>query len=299
MDQYRFYLDEWLPQCPLEERDYGGYSAEIITGPHDICNNEHLRRATADQIDWGPPVPVDVFVMAEGEPPDRHITKIGGLPYRSSTAPWPTVADGTEMLSLTPYKNYDPRVAVDTERPMSFVGQVNFSNSKDLAGPLPGDLLLIFASDGFESIYLEWQSLGLEDLVLPDQMSGLPGFDPCYGYACRTVSYPKAVLTDDLTFQGSRVDSSYLLPRYQATQIGEAPFFVQQYLSDKPYRPLCTINSVGPNPHGHHPWINRDAPLLPKGEWGFSSNYLGIVDGGCIYVLTDQEGQYRWACDYY
>ena len=79
--------------------------------------------------------------MAEGEPTDRHVTKIGGLPYRPAKMPWPTGQDGT---------------------PMSFLAQINFANSKDLVGELPGDVLLVFTpdSDGFiESLSFEWQPL--------------------------------------------------------------------------------------------------------------------------------------------
>lgn len=78
---YCFVLDDWLPRFPLTERN-GHFQAQIVTSPWDLCQNEHLRRELHDAYAWGPAVPVDIFIMADGEPPDRHVTKIGGLPYR-------------------------------------------------------------------------------------------------------------------------------------------------------------------------------------------------------------------------
>ena len=144
---YRFDLDEWLPRFPLKPRN-GRFTGEIITSPCDICNNEHLRWAAYDQFDWGPAVPVDIFIMADGEPNNRHATKIGGLPYRPARMEWPTSLDGT---------------------PMSFLAQIDFADSTDLVGELPGDVLLVFTPDTegccIETLHFEWQPLGLSDLI--------------------------------------------------------------------------------------------------------------------------------------
>jgi len=40
---------------------------------------------------------VDIFVMAEGEPDNRWITKIGGVPYRPAAASWPQSCNGDPM----------------------------------------------------------------------------------------------------------------------------------------------------------------------------------------------------------
>lgn len=76
---YRFKLGEWLPRFPLD-LDATRYSGKSITGPAEICNNEMLRREMQDQYEWGPAVPVDIFVMAEGESENRQATNVGGLP---------------------------------------------------------------------------------------------------------------------------------------------------------------------------------------------------------------------------
>src|SRR4029077_8646441 len=122
---YEFNLEEWLPGFPLQKR-YGHYSGEDIKSPCDICNVEWLRRGMLDQYDWGRPVPVDVFVMSKGEPENRCATKIGGLTYRPRKLPWPCARPG---------------------RPLALIAQFNFTNSVDLVGALPGDLLLVFGDD--------------------------------------------------------------------------------------------------------------------------------------------------------
>src|SRR5581483_1820115 len=94
-----FDLEEWLPHFSLDPNEER-YRGRIINGPCDICNNELLRRALRDQYDWGAAVPVDVFVMAEGEPEHRDVTKIGGLPYRSAGQNWPVSDEGRPLTFL-------------------------------------------------------------------------------------------------------------------------------------------------------------------------------------------------------
>ncbi|WP_233200308.1 DUF1963 domain-containing protein [Blastopirellula marina] len=273
---YEFNLEEWLLRCPLTE-NYGHYHGEAITSPCDLCNNEWLRREIRDQFDWGEPVPMDVFVHSIGEPENRFATKIGGLPYRPAELPWPTTREG---------------------RSMALIAQFNFSNSRDIVGDLPGDLLLIFGDDAdgpIEPLHFEWQPLGLSNLV-----SELPGdqmpISPCFGHRCRTVSYPNATYRDDSPgkdpqCQGTDVWSSYWLLQYQATQIGRAPFFIQDGDEDMPGVPLCTIASVQPDPHKTFPWVNHPEPLCPEDEWRSGDGELMIGDLGCIFVFIDDDGR--------
>lgn len=283
---YRFDIDAWLPRFPLRPVN-GRFSGDIITSPCHICNNEQLRKAAHDQFDWGKPVPVDVFIMAKGEPPNRHATKIGGMPYRPAKTPWPKGPAG---------------------RPMSFLGQVNFTDSRDLTGELPGEVLLVFTPDAdgdIEDLHFEWQPLGLTELLTPDALPDQAWRpDPCYGHIYRTVSYPKARRKPELEAneypicQGKEVWSSYLLLQYQATQIGTAPFFIQQGDDDLPGRMLCAINSVGPDQHKPYPWVNHPQPLMPEDEWQFDDNYFMLGDVGCIYISIDGAGKlhFGWSC---
>jgi hypothetical protein len=275
---YHFNIEDWLPRLPLNPEN-GRFSGEIITSPYHICNNEQLRQEAHDQFEWGPAVPVDVFVMAEGEPPDRHVTKIGGLPYWPAHMPWPTADDGT---------------------PMSFVAQINFADSKDLTGDLPGDVLLLFTSDSdgcVETLHCDWQPLGLGNLIsgsaIPDQV-WRP--DPCYGHICRTANYPEARQKPEITSKypmcrGLEIWSDHCLLQYQATQIGTAPFFIQPGDDDLPGRMLCAISSVQPPRHEAYPWVNHAEPLMPRDVWRYDDNYLMLGDMGCIYISIDETGE--------
>jgi hypothetical protein len=285
---YRFNIDEWLPRFPLAPRYASSYTADGITSPCHVCNNEQLRREVRGFVDWGPSVAVDLFIMAEGEPENRHATKIAGLPYRPAHLPWPIGEAGTPLL---------------------FLAQFNFVDSRDIVPDLPNDLLLVFV-DGDGELQFEWQPLGLDDLT---DGSELPPQDvptlPCYGHILRTESFPDVpFLEEGLTVHGLRVENPYLLPQFQATQIGTAPFLIQEHLRTDPLpgRLLCTLNSVSPDLHSPYPFINRQEPLLPEGDWKndlryFTSDwrYFMLEDEGCIYISIDTSRQLHWrSCSY-
>ncbi|REJ81244.1 MAG: DUF1963 domain-containing protein [Planctomycetota bacterium] len=271
---YEFILEDWLPQfLPLEV--HGHYSAEVITSPCELCNNEHLRHGMRDQFDWGDPVPTDVFVMSKGEPKDRHVTKIGGLPYRDAEIDWPHTPSG---------------------RSMALLAQFNFTDSIDIVGDLPGDLLLIFGDDAdgiVEPLRCEWQNVGIDNLV-----RDLPGdcmrIAPCFGSRCRTESFPDAIHLDQRRkypqYSGKDVWQPFLLPEYQATQIGRAPFFAQTHRDEAPALPLCTVSTVYPSPHRPFPWVNVEEPICPPGKWPRHEDLLEIGDGGSIYVFIQDDG---------
>jgi hypothetical protein len=278
---YKFEIEDWLPRFPLQP-EYGHYSGEIVTGPHEICNNEQLRQEMRDQFDWGPAVPVDVFVMADGEPADGFATKIGGLPYWPADYDWPTGLNGDPLL---------------------FLAQFNFGDSQDLVGTLPGDLLLIFAEDSdgkFEPLHFHWQELEVASLI---RRQDVPyhrcSFAPCYGHVFRSVSYPTAQLAASAVTQkypkcrGKDVRSYDHLPQYHATQIGEAPFLIQRGDDDLPGRMLCTLSSVNPNTHIPYPFINHPEPLAPKDRF-VRPEYLMMGDVGCVYVSIDESGDLYW-----
>jgi len=281
---YSFNIDDWLWRFPLAPEP-GVYRATPITGPRDICTNEQLRREIHDQYIWGEGVPVDVFIMAEGEPADRNVTKIGGLPYRPADAPWPETADG---------------------QPLRFIAQFDFTDSRDITGPLPDDVLLVFgnyADEWIDELHFEWRPLGLANLVaadqLPEDARPLPA---CYGHRFRAASFPKAYRSPQSPLgyplcQGFPVWCPYHLEQYQATQIGSAPFFIQK-MDPLPGRTLCAINSVCPDVHGRYPWVNRTEPLLPENERRLDPPYLMLADTGCIYISIDDDGalHWNWSC---
>lgn len=139
----KFSLEEWLPKFSLDSKDGSDPS---FLGPDHICLAELLRRevgvysspATLD------PVESDVFVLGYGEGPGRCITKIGGLPYMRKDCPWP--------------------ISKETGRPLSFICQFRFSESVDIVGELPGDVLLVFCYKlGYPEWYFMWCKLGIDE----------------------------------------------------------------------------------------------------------------------------------------
>src|SRR6266403_694498 len=55
-------------------------SGEIVTSPCHLATVEQLRAECLSKRCL-PTAPTDVFVFAKGEPPDRGVTKVGGLPF--------------------------------------------------------------------------------------------------------------------------------------------------------------------------------------------------------------------------
>ena len=141
------------PVRPMVYRDPKG------TDPGRPRSETRARRAgyCIDAVPAGPEgegerSPTDQVFFVAGEPAERSVTKVAGLPYRAAGVPWPLTDDG---------------------RPMTFLAQFCFDESRDLVGGLPGDVLLIFAEDRQaylsnpydSSLCFEWYRLGLRDLI--------------------------------------------------------------------------------------------------------------------------------------
>ncbi|MBW3636973.1 MAG: DUF1963 domain-containing protein, partial [Armatimonadetes bacterium] len=160
-------LEKWQP---------GGTS---ITSPFHIAVIEQLREEVLREGEMAPRVATDVFVFAQGEAPQREITKIGGLPYRAAGQPWPTFQG----------------------RAMNFIAQFCFADSRDIAPNLPGDVLLIFGDDECiewtdddpSAMAFEWVNLGETNLVGAEEIPRAGwSLTPYYGEIHRTFDYPEA-----------------------------------------------------------------------------------------------------------
>ncbi len=293
---YRFDIEEWLPKIPLRPRqEYSPewdlskpkvlreiYQASMtIESPRDICNNEQLRREINDQIDWGPPAPVDIFIMADGEPENRWVTKIGGLPYRPASLPWPKSEAG---------------------EPLYFLAQFDLTDSLDITGKLPGDVLLFFSQgqDVYECPHhFEWQPLGLKDLVNSDSIPYEQPFRPCFGHVFRTANFPSAVRISngDPLCRGNQILYWDYLLSYQGIQIGPGPVgdLYSGHGDTLPGKLLCSVSGVYSPARMPYPFVNRPDPLpdpFSQGmeAWKNRPRYLEIGDLGCIYFSMDEAG---------
>ncbi|GIK15644.1 MAG: hypothetical protein BroJett003_06080 [Planctomycetota bacterium] len=300
MTHTRFDLDRWIAEFPLVRlrqearefvtrrraevpREYPDEAAverhvrlmmphgEIVTSPVHMAVNEQLRREAIGDTARADAVPTDVFIMAVGEPPRREATKVGGLPYWPVNRKWPAARDGS---------------------PACFLAQINFADSRDLTGELPGEILAVFdcgeAWRGLESdeLHFEWVTPSAHALI---------GTVPC------AEKSPNAVFgvihrTYDLrevpsALQDSRSYSMNRLAVIQATKIGGLPPWTQPP-AELPGRYIATLGSVHPAHEIRFPFLNVEEPLSEYGDdhlmWGDVGNlYLFLQNDGAVLGTID------------
>lgn len=260
-----------------------------ITGPRSIAVIEQLREETFAMLPGIERVPTDIFILSLGEPDQRAVTKISGLPYRAAGKPWPTAPSGI---------------------PMTFVAQFCFADSRDLVPPLPGDLLLIFIEGkgwgygqkaGYDWIWgygdhrdsavtFEWVSLGDFPLVTQEEIPETPWkLTPFYGTIYRTWDYPNA---DGFAYPEV---AEHIATELEAMKIGgvyPSPWIPQDDLGNY----LCTLNSIFCQ-EPSYPFLNVLKPLSAE-EWRLSANEpLQIGDMGLMNIFLAADGSIRWAAD--
>jgi hypothetical protein len=125
-------LKHWTQVFPLDLSDRlrkgrRQWDADPVFSPAGIAINEQMRRELWPDLDQCVQFPCDLFTWAWGQPTDPTITRIGGVPYTDESEPWPHDGNGD---------------------PMGFVMQINFQDSMDLFGELPGDIMLFFCELG-------------------------------------------------------------------------------------------------------------------------------------------------------
>ncbi|MHB9105922.1 MAG: DUF1963 domain-containing protein [Armatimonadota bacterium] len=264
----RFHIAQWKQVFALSDRIGGEY----ITSPYDIVVVEAIRERVLKGQHAGITAPTDVCILAKGEPTNRAVTKIGGLPYWPADRSWPYGA---------------------ADNPMTFVAQFNFADSRDLTGPLPGDILVFFAdeeagaSDGYieeGGAYFAWFSLDHQCTLIDHMPETGWHIDPCYAVLYRTVDYPE--VESDIFEAYSQ---PYLIPCLEATKIGGAPRWVQ-YDEDLPGRFLCALCSVQPSFQQPYPYVNVPAPIMDFSKL-YGTKDLMIGDMGSYYLCIDDFGQ--------
>jgi hypothetical protein len=185
------------------------------------------------------------------------VIKVAGLPYRAAGLPWPLTDEG---------------------KPMTFLAQFCFVESRDLVGNPPGDVLLIFADDRHaylpnaydSSLRFEWHPLGLRDLIRAEE---IPEVDwklrPYFGVLYRT---------DDEHLVGE--------PGGQ-TKIGGEPAWIQ--IDKSPGgKFLCELGSWRGVPAQWDRWSGVETTERGTGE------ELKMQDMGCLYFFLSKDGAIRW-----
>jgi len=270
-------MAHWKALFPLTRlrQEAGGKTPEacIITGPYDIAVLEQLREATYANLPGVERIPTDLFVWSRGEPEERAVTKIGGLPYRVVGKPWPVTPSGTAM---------------------TFVAQISFVDSRDITPSLPGDILLLFAEaqawDYGEidatDISLEWTSLSTLPLITSQDIPET-GWDIllCFGAIHRTWDYPSV---DGFAYPEV---TQHIPPVFEATKIGGAcPWLDEEEETEGTF--LCTLSSIHPEIYQPYPFLNVPEPISWD-EWS-QSKPLMIGDVGLMNFFLRGDGSLRW-----
>lgn len=256
----------------------------IITSPAHLCEIELVRQHYARTKDLGPAVPVDIFLWSVEPAAKPYLTRLGGVPHRESTRPWPTSSSG---------------------KPFTFVAQFCFVDSRDIVSEkLPGEVMLIFLKNAQgiyeeDGIRVEWSSLELkvpmtaEDCPPPEFV--VPQLS---GQIYRTSEYPESW---DVFEQAGHYQS-YLFPTSQSTKIGRETYFIQHDIRGEREELICALNSVHPS-KGKWPFVGLeslpddwDQPDEPY-EWG--KYRMMFADVGCLYFVIDRQGEVSWAWDSY
>jgi hypothetical protein len=286
----RLDIEHWeavfsLPRLREEARKKGHRPPEAcgITGPYDIAVLEQLRDeafATRPDLEREP---TDVFVWNLGEPEQRAVTKISGLPYREAGKPWPHSHAGT---------------------PLNFVAQFCFADSRDIIPKLPADVLLIFIQSeerapgkydfsmgGFperdDEIVFEWVALRDFPLVTRKEIpkTGMEIL-PCYAAIHRTWDYPT------VEWSAYRQVAEHICPVVQATKIGGLPPWFQGE-EDIPGMFLCSLNSIWAEISEPFPFLNVSEAISEDERW--EGHHLMFGDVGLMYFFINTYGDLRWA----
>lgn len=275
-------FDYWSSVFPLES--FNRPEGTPITSPADLCEVELLRQQFAASNDLGRAVTVDTFLWSVDPPAAPYLAKVGGVPHRESTEPWPT-HEGT---------------------PLAFLALFCFVDSRDVVSDkLPGDVMLFFTlNPGSIAPYLkgmfhiEWAKVALDNpLTRRDCPTPSFVYPELSGHIHRMSEYPES--TD--VFYESDVSRPYLLTTTQSTKIGREASFVQNDLRGPNDELLCTLNSIEASIHGigaKWPFIGMEAPPdeLEKDEdfYGWGKYEMVFPGSGCLYFMINDEGQVWW-----
>lgn len=228
----------------------------IVHGPLDLAEVESWRRTHPPT---GKTTPADWFVWSTKPAQHPFLTRFGGVPHREASEPWPRDARG---------------------RPLLFVGQICFMDSKDIVDPaVPGDVLLVFARlddegdyFGWEDYHVEWSASALRE---PLQPNGVPE---------QPVRVPRLNGVIHRTYE------DWSNPK-QGTKIG-ATTLVIQGSGDESI--LCALSFFSPR----WEWPTLEHERLDRGEAAAIGEFE-LGDAGCIYVRHYDDGSLEAMSDCY
>lgn len=261
LERHRTNPENYSGQAQIERHvELMSPQGNILVGPEDLAVVEQLRQElfAGKRLETAPTA---VFVFSEGEPPDRRMTKLGGLPFRSADKEWPCDNQG---------------------RPLVFAGQLNFIDIPAAADPpLPAEILLVFADLddplNVNNLQFEWVRMDLTG-PLAHQAPGHT-LDAVFGVMHKTWDI---VALDEADFEQIEQCRRYwLLLELEGTKIAGCPRWIQD--DETPEGDPLFIGSLGSisrAPSRRWPWVNVENPVGDSDEncwmWG---------DMGCLYLF--------------
>ncbi|MCP3933075.1 MAG: DUF1963 domain-containing protein [Bacteroidetes bacterium] len=253
-------------------------NADIVTSPFHLAVMEQLRSETSFSKYSLQEALTDLFVFNYGEPSNRTVTKIGGLPYWPKAKKWPTDEAG---------------------QPMIFIGQLNFLDSADHIGTLPGDILLVFGSESLgeymmpsdsESLKFIWQNLSENANLV--QLKDIPDtswqLSSIWGDLYRTKDY---IEESELELSEDE-EHIFDLFVWQGTKIGGEPYWIQE-IECIGSRFIGAIGSISPKSVKPYPFLNKEIPISKEVDntWDLLTGLLMWGDGGILYLFLEEDGE--------
>jgi hypothetical protein len=237
----------------------------LCTTPYDIWSLSHSR--SRHRLEQDRAVVTDVFIWGAGDGPDRSLTRLGGMPFLPRSMQWP------RRDSITG----------------RFYAQINFRDSLDIVGRLPGDVLLIFKF--FSEKWTTWDQ-GMYEFVWvrlgPDvplwQRCDVPngGVEPktLFGHIIRTYDYER-----------TRPEELAVIA---ATKIGGVPVDVQRREGPRvprDWRYIAQVTATSPRTRVPLPAYGVSDAVV-----GGSDAYWALTHGpgsGVLCLYMDNNGDVR------
>ncbi|MDZ7616866.1 MAG: DUF1963 domain-containing protein [Patescibacteria group bacterium] len=200
-------------------------------------------------------IPCDLFVWGTGEPPDRRLTRVGGVPWLPKRTPWPIIGN----------------------KVTTFLCQFDFRDSKDLDGQLageslPGDLLLVFVAGKDSALTADEEELRFvwvsaqetEVYTRNDAPDATDPFDfvTTWGVRYRSEDIPSQWDKAYDIPEDAGSGRLWCLPVLWGTKIGGVPYNSQENQYEPPSNYLCQLVSIQAS-GTRWPWVDAEEPLDP------------------------------------
>ena len=215
---------------------------------HFIAYSRWRDCVTASQVHNGVQVETDLVFWTLDAPTSPFLTRTGGVPYRDSRLPWPQ------------------KHSVD----LTFLAQICFLDSVDILPALPGNLLLMFASeidaiteggpgDEETGLHLEWVTIS--DVKKPVSKADCPTSFHVPQYS--------GVLHRYFDWQFGTYDNSVVGRKFPNLDSSDLCIYVN-----------CPVTKIGSAylevQRGWDPRVWIDADIALAGKWKLIGTFYGI-----------------------